>query len=899
MTWRGRLVLLLFPARFRERYGRDVLEAARLEMDAARGRPALPRAALAVGVAGDLLASAARQRTRYISRIVSRRRRPHLPPPMKRTEMDTILQDIAHALRQFVRKPGFTAIAVISLALGIGGSTLVYGLVDGLVLHPFAYPNPDRLVSIGTTFPKVSSDTTYVEAMSPAEYDDIKAGRAFSRIAAFDLGNRNLSGGDVPERVFTALLLDDPFPVLGVAPALGRGFTRDELAPDASTDAHAAIISHRLWQSRFNGDPHILSRAIRIGGNTATIVGVMPPGMLLIGTDLWSPWGGDPAQVPRNARQFTVLARLAPGVGLEQANAELTLAAARTDSAHRSEFKEYDGWRLTATPWADALMQDVRPAVLVMLGAVGFVLLIACANLANLLLARSTTRQRELAVRVALGAGRSRVARLLLTESLLLGLSGAALGLLLTWAGLRAAAAFVPPRLALLGLHATVSERVLAVASLLAIATGIAAGLLPAWRASRTDPQESLKADTRTGHARGAGRLRQSLVVAEIALSVVLLLGAGLLLRSFANMQRVDPGVDARGVLTMRLTLPIEQYRTGEQIVGFFEELIRRVESVPGVHAAAMASQFPPDEPFSSRIEVDGLATSGDQLPTAHTTIVSREYMKALGIPLVGGRNFADRRPQPGAPHQFLVNQAFAARYLSGRHPIGARVRIAGRGQQHGPWAEVIGVVGDARNGGIAAPPRPEIFVSMEHGRDQWNQLFLLVRADHTGEGLLASIRQAIASIDPEQPVYAIQTLEEAIATSSEQARVSSLLIGIFAAVALVLAAIGIYGVMSYSVSARRQEMGIRLAIGADRGDVICLVLRQVLWLSLGGLAIGIGLLLALGRLLGRLLYGVTASDPLTIAGVAALLGAVALVAAWVPALGASRVEPIQALRYE
>jgi putative ABC transport system permease protein len=347
----------------------------------------------------------------------------------------------------------------------------------------------------------------------------------------------------------------------------------------------------------------------------------------------------------------------------------------------------------------------------------------------------------------------------------------------------------------------------------------------------------------------------------------------------------------------MRLTLPQERYRTGEEIVGFYQELIGRVEAVPGVHAAAAASQFPPIGPFSSQIEVEGFTSTGDRLPTAHTTVISRDFFAAMGIPLVAGRTFGEPLA-PDAPPRIVVNQAFVARYLSGRNPIGARARPAGRGKP-GPWFEVIGVVGNTRNAGIASPPQPEAFLSMEQGRDEWNQLFLIVKADEAGPALLASVRKAIASIDPEQPVYAIRTLEDAIADSSAQARVSSMLIGLFAAIALVLAAVGIYGVMSYSVSARRQEMGIRLAVGADRGDVIRLVLRQVLWLSVGGLAIGIGLLLALGRLLGRLLYGVTASDPLTIAAVAALLGAVALVAAWVPALGASRVDPIQALRYE
>ena len=348
--------------------------------------------------------------------------------------METLFQDVRYALRQFARRPGFSAVAVLSLGLAIGGNSLIYGLLDGFVFHPFPYPQPDRLVAVGVAFPKLSAETTYVEALSPAEYLDIRANKTFAHAASFDLGNRNVSGGDVPERVFTALLLDDLFPVIGMAPALGRGFTAEELGPNGPP---AAIISHRLWQSRFGGDPAILTRAIRISGRAASIVGVMPPGLVLIGTDLWIPWGGDPLTVPRNRRQFNVLARLAPEASLEQANAELAAVAGRVTQAEKERFAEYENWRLTATPWAAALLRDIRPAAFMVLGAVGLVLLIACANLTNLFLARSSTRQRELAVRLALGAARWRLIRLVLTESVLLGIAGAAVGLAIAWVGLR------------------------------------------------------------------------------------------------------------------------------------------------------------------------------------------------------------------------------------------------------------------------------------------------------------------------------------------------------------------------------------------------------------------------------------------------------------------------------
>lgn len=808
--------------------------------------------------------------------------------------METLLQDIRYAFRQFTTRPGFAAVAVLSLALGIGGTSLIVGLLDGFVFNPFPYPDSDRLVSVGATFPKVSADTTYIEALSIPETIDIKRSRSFSSVAAFDLGNRNISGGDVPERVFTVLALDDLFPVIGLKAHLGRGFTREELAPGGPD---VAIISHRLWQSRFGADRGIIGRSVRIGGTATTVVGVMPKELVLIGADLWIPWGSDPAKWPRNARQFTILARLAPGATLRSANAELTSLAAQVHQTDGAQFKEYEGWRLTATPWSAALLQDIRPAAYILLGAVGLVLLIACANLANLMLARATTRHRDLAVRLALGAGRTRIARQLLTESLLLGLAGAVIGLLMAHIGLQFAEALIPAEFASLGLEARVNMRVLGWSAALALVAAVLVTILPALQAMRTDPHESLKSDGRSGQARTSIRARQGLIVAEIALSVVLLLASGLLMRSFFEMQRVDLGFRPDGVLTMRLTLPQQKYSTNEAITEFFEELRQRVQSVPGVSGAAMVSQFPPLAFASSQIEVEGMAGDGTTLPTAFTTIASRGYFETLGIPLLRGRLFAEA-DRAGGPPLVVVNKAFVSRYLGDREPIGLRMRPR-RGEVQGPFAEIIGVVGDTRNNGVAAPPRPEAFIAMEQGRDSWNQLFLVVRSELDSSALVPSLRSVVASIDPDQPVYYIFTMNEAVAQSSFQQRVSAMLIGVFAAIALMLAAIGIYGVMSYSVSARTQEIGVRMAMGAERGDVVRMVLLQVARLATVGAAIGVGLLLAVGGALSGLLYGVRASDPLTIAVVTSTLGAVALLAGWVPARRASRVNPIQALRYE
>jgi putative ABC transport system permease protein len=884
-----RLLLLLYPRAFRRRYADRMLAAFADERLERRHRGVFGRFRFWAHIARDLLTTAPRLRLR--AAMPSARSVPRLPSQEGRSHMDTMLQDVRYALRQFVRRPGVAAVAVLSLAIGIGGNALIYGLVDGYVLRPFPYPDPDRLVGIGVNFPKMSSDITYVEALSPAEYADIRASRTFAQTAAFDLGNRNISGGDVPERVFTALLLDDLFPVIGMRPALGRGFTAAELAPKGPP---VAIISHRLWQTRFGGDPMILTRPVRVNGEAVSIVGVMPRGLVLLGADLWVPWGGEPSAVPRNVRLFTILARLAPGATLQQADAELATVARQTEQAAAAAFREYEGWRLTATPWAEALMREVRPAAFLLLGTVAFVLLIACANLANLMLARSTSRRRELAVRLALGAGGGRLVRQLVTESVLVAIAGGAAGLLLAQAGFRAAAGLIPSQLQTMDLQAGVSPRVLLWTFVLSLLAGLVVAVLPAVYATRTDPHDSLKADGRSGGAAAGSRVRSALVVAEIAIAVVLLIGAGLLMRSFAKIHAVDPGFQADGVLTMRLTLPREKYQ-GERVNGFFDRLEERIGAIPGVRSVAAASQFPPMGAFDTQFTLERDAAAGS-VTSAQITVATPRFFQTLGIPLRGGRTFADS-DRLDAPRVAVVNQAFADRYLGGGNPVEQRIRIGDPGRPR-PLVTIVGVAADTRNMGRTSPVRPEIYIPVRQ-QTVWNQLFFLVSSDTDSARLLPAVREAVRSIDPEQPIYAVRTLEDVVAESAFQQRAAAVLTSIFGAVALVLAAVGIFGVMSFSVSARTQEMGVRLAIGAQPRDVVWLVLRQVLRLTGVGLAIGVAVLLAAGRMMTGLLFGVAPTDPLTIAAVSLVLAVAALAAAWVPAWRAGKVDPIQALRYE
>jgi predicted permease len=804
--------------------------------------------------------------------------------------MSDLGQDFRNAARGLMRNPRWAAVALATLALGIGGTSAIFAFVDGFVLNPFAYPEASRLVAVGAAFPRQSAPERFVEVLSPPEFADIDQAATLRQVTAFDAGNRTISGGDRPERVFTALFMTDPFATFGLRPLHGRGFTPDELAPNGP---RAAILSHRLWQSRFGGDLSLVGRTIRINSEPSTVVGIMPPELLVLGADLWIPRGTIAVDEPRGMRLLTVLARLAPGASLDSANAELAAIAARTSGTHGAKFREYGDWRLVAKTWPDVVMGEFRTAGFLLLGAVGVVLLIACANLANLLLARSASHQREIAVRLTLGASPLAIARHVLAETFLLSAVGGAAGLLLAQLVLRAASVLIPARMSVLGVSAALNANVLIWTALVSGGCAVLVALMPLLHTMRIAPGGALSGDGRSHTAgRAPQRMRAGLVVAEIALSLTLLAGAALLGLSFYKLSRVQPGIDPQNVLTMRLTLPREKYQGGA-INQFFQQTTDRLAALPGVVSTSAASQLPLSAFVGTRVRVVGDEEPGTTIPTAWITVATDAHLATMRIPLVAGRTFMarDRANSPGVA---IVNEAFVARFLPERDPLRARLDI---GPPNAPRiVDVVGVAGNARNRGVAQPSEPELFVPM-HQQTAWNQLFVSVRTQGPPAAMLPAVRQAIAGIDPDQPIYAVATLEDALAETNFQSRVSSILLGLFALVAVALAAVGVYGVVSYAVAVRTREIGIRMAMGAQRAQVIRLILGQSARLTTAGAAIGLGLALAAAPLLRRVLFEVQPTDPIALAGVALAVSAVALTAAWWPARRASLIEPASAIR--
>jgi putative ABC transport system permease protein len=804
--------------------------------------------------------------------------------------MSELMQDFRHTLRTLRKNPGFAGVIMLTLALGIGANTVIYSAVDGLVLNPFPFPEGDRLVAVGTQYPKLgATEIGYIEHMSPAEYVDLRdQSRSLERLVAWDLGNRQVSFGEVTENVFTGFWWGNAFETLDVEPYLGRGMTWEETV---GGDA-VAVLSHRIWTTAFGADESLVGESIMMNGNPFTVIGIAPPGTVLSGMDLWIPVAADPADFQRNRRQFQVMGRITDGFTLQEVNTELETLARRTEQAYLADFEEYEGWRMEADTWTGANVRTLRPAAFILLGAVGFVLLLVCTNIASLLLARSATRRREMALRRAIGAGRGRLIRQVLTESVTLALIGGTLGVGLAWFGVQAVAD-ITATIPFLSGGVALNQRVLLFTTGISVLAGVVFGAAPALQSTKDGIQVDLKSASGGGRGHGSRlRTQRFFVAVEVTLALVLLTGGGLLVNSVIRMNRVDPGFTPEQVLTMRLTLPWEQY-DGPAIGAFFAELEERVGALPGVESVGVGSQFPPVAFAYNRVAAEGQeAPAEGELPTAMTTLVRPGYFDALGIPLLRGRLFNDLDVE-GTPMVAVLNEAAANLLFPGTGAVGQRIVV------EGDPLDVIGVVGNTLNQGIDSAPFPEVFANHRQVPGWSNQLFVLVRASVDPTSVLPAVRAEIRELDPDQPVYAIRTADEALAQATAPRRIAANVLAVFAGFALILAAVGIFSVVSFTVADRTREIGLRVALGAEGDQVQWLMVKQALVPVIIGAVFGLGGAIALGKAIEGLLFEVSGTDLGTLGVVLAILVCAAVLASYLPARRASRLDPVQALRQD
>jgi putative ABC transport system permease protein len=805
--------------------------------------------------------------------------------------MEHFKQDFLYAVRRLLKAPGFTLVAVLTLALGIGANSAIFSVVNGVLLKPLPYPEPDRLVGVYHT-----TDGQRAVMSGPNFTDVSRAATSFESAAAISTGRMILTGEGEPTRLAIAEVSASLFSVLRVRPALGRAFNADENTPGRN---NLVILSHGLWQQRFGSDPSVIGRRITLDGVSKEVVGVMPAGFSYpSGRDAWLPVDYDEGFVTkqRGAWYLSVVARLKPGVTPQQ-------SAAEVEAIGRNLARQYPDANaeigMTTYPLLEAMVGNIRPTVMILLGAVGFVLLIACTNVANLLLARAATRETEMAVRTALGAGRGRLVRQLLTESVLLSLVGAGFGLLLAVWGVELLTNLKPQ-----GIPRLDNVRIDGVAILFTIAvgvvTGVLFGLVPAFAATRGLSATLKESGRGAVTSRSAGRVRGALVVTELALAVMLLVGAGLLMRSFIKLQAVDPGFKVDPALTFDLTLPDARYKEMEQQIAFYDQLLPRLRGLPGVQAASAVMGLPlAGLDFIISFEVAGRPpVPPAQQPAMQVRVATPEYFSTLGIPLKRGRMFTeDDRLQ--SPKVVLITEAAAKQYFPSEDPIGKTIKLGwGRGPgKPRAGGEVVGVVGDIKAEGLDEPNPPQIYMPLR----QWPVSFMTVvlKTSVPPTSLTEAARAQVAAIDPNLPLSNIGTLDAIVAKSISQQRFYMTLLSVFAAVALVLAAIGIFGVLSYAVSQRTREIGIRMALGAQERTVIGLVVRQAMALVAAGVVAGTLLALYLSQTMTKMLFSVRPTDPATFVSVAAVLAGVALLASYLPARRATRVDPIVALRSE
>ncbi|MCG3160733.1 MAG: hypothetical protein JMDDDDMK_01808 [Acidobacteria bacterium] len=812
--------------------------------------------------------------------------------------MQNLLQDIRYAFRTFRKRPGFTLVAIIALALGIGANTAIFSVINSILLKPLAYKDPAALVSINHDYPKINLKAS-VSAIGYTHYRD--NAKSFESMAAVTGGSFNLTGGGDPERLNGSPVTHNLFSTLGAQPALGRVFLPEEDQPGKNK---VVVLSHAFWQRRFGGDPGLVNKTITLNDESYTVVGVMPAsfqfgrelGQVL---DLWTPIAFTSEQLQFNRltnENLFVIARLKPGVTIQQAQSELNTIA---DNLRREYFPagaDRSNWGLATQPFRELVIGDIRQALWILMGIVSLVLLIACANVANLLLARAADRQKEMAIRTALGAGRWRVIRQLLTESALLSVVGGAFGLLLAWWGIGALVKVNEtqiPRANEIGLD----WRVLAFTLGVSLLTGVIFGLVPALQTSKADLHETLKEGGRSGSGGARGWVRSTLVVFEMALALVVLISAGLLIRSFWRVQQVNPGFEPRNLLTMSVGLPMTKYSERPQRANFYKEVLSRIRALPGVRSAGACSILPLSGNNSSgSFRIEGRDTpQGQSLPHGDRWAATTDYFSTMKIPIIRGRFFDDRDTIDSTPVA-IIDQTLASKYWPNEDPMGKRISFEG-GPQNRIWREVVGIVGHVKHRSLEGESRVQYYIP--HAQMQNPNMNLVIRTDADPTSLAGVARGAISGLDKDLPVYRVQTMERFVVDSMAQRRFAMTLLGVFASVALALAAVGLYGVLSYSITQRSHEIGVRMALGAQARDVLRLVIGQGMLLALIGVALGVVGAFLLTRLMSSLLFGVGASDPLTFAAIALLLTLVALVACLVPALRATKVDPMVALRYE
>ena len=886
-----RLLLALYPAEFRRHYQDEMVEFYR-DRRAAAGTGLISGVQLWLRLVADVLASAVAEHATAFSIRVRR-------PTRRENTMDTLIQDLRLALRGLARAPAFTVVVVLTLGAGIGAATAIFTVVNAVLLKPLPYRHGERTVVLWNA---KAEGPTY-NAFSPAEYFDLTAVHAFDAVVSIRGQSSTIIGdGAEPERLSAYVVTPNVFDLLGVPPALGRTFRTGDGVPGTE---RVIVLSHSLWMRRFGGDRAVLGRQVNVGGFVRTIIGVMPPGIgfpdaplgfLRERADLWIPTTMEQYRADSRGNQYlAVVARVRDGITPAQVAAELETVSSRL----RVAFPNYYAgpnvrvWRYAAVGLRDQMVGSVRPALFVLAGAVALLLLIACVNVANLLLARGALRQRELAVRLALGADRARLLRQLLTESTLLALGGGGLGVLLARVGvpllLRLDDGHIP-RLQGTGLSGTV----LGFSVLVSLATGLLVGLMPALQQSGTELRGALGEGSRgAGDGRERRRLRSTLVAAQVAMALVILVAAGLLGRSFAALTRVEPGFRAQGVLSLTVSLPRSRYDSATKIVAFLGQLTPAVAAIPGVSEASGVYPLPlGGEGWSGSFDVEGLTPGpGDAEPHAEYSVALPGYFHTMGIPLIAGREFSAADTRAG-PRVAVVDERLAAKYWPGQSAVGKRVNA---GEDAGVWATVVGVVGHVHRASLIQEGEPQLYVPFAQHVE--TTLTLIVRTGADPAALSAALRGALRAVDKDLPTGQLRTMDQLLAGATARQRFNMLMIGVFAVVALGLASVGLYGVMSYLVSQRTREIGIRIALGGQPGDVRRMVVRESLVISVSGLLVGATMSLALSKVVSRVLFGVRATDPATYLAIALLLLLVAALASYGPARRATRVDPLVALR--